>query len=111
MLDGHRVNGIEFEYTKMDDDGKLTGTGDTCVVESDIVFKAIGQKVLWDDLGDTADTLDLERGKISVDENRKTSLPDVWAGGDCISDGEDLTVSAVQDGKLAGMDIDRFLRQ
>lgn len=111
LLAGNRVNGIEFEYTKIDGDGKLTGTGDTCVVKSDVVFKAIGQKVLWDDLGDTAETLDLEGDRISVDGNRRTSLPDVWAGGDCVSDGEDLTVSAVQDGKLAGMDIDRFLRQ
>jgi len=46
-----------------------------------------------------------------VDDNRKTSLPDVWAGGDCINGGEDLTVCAVQDGKLAALDIDRFLRQ
>jgi dihydropyrimidine dehydrogenase (NAD+) subunit PreT len=111
LLDGNRVNGIEFEYTKIDDNGKLVGTGETCVVESDVVFKAIGQKVLWDELGDIADILDLPGGRISVDENRKTSLSDVWAGGDCITDGEDLTVSAVQDGKLAGMDIDRFLRQ
>ncbi len=111
LLDGNRVNGVEFEYTKMDDSGKLTGSGETCMLESDVVFKAIGQKVLWDELGDTADILDIEGGRISVDENRKTSLSDVWAGGDCISDGEDLTVSAVQDGKLAGMDMDRFLRQ
>ena len=111
LLDGNRVSGVEFEYTKVDAAGKLSGTGDTCVVESDVVFKAIGQKVLWDDLGNTADNLDLENGRIGVDDNRKTSLPDVWAGGDCISGGEDLTVSAVQDGKLAGMDIDRFLRQ
>ena len=111
LLDGNRVSGIEFEYTKVDAAGKLSGTGDTCVVESDVVFKAIGQKVLWDDLGNTADILDIENGRIGVDDNRKTSLPDVWAGGDCIFGGEDLTVSAVQDGKLAGMDIDRFLRQ
>ncbi len=53
--------------------------------------------------------LELEQGRIAVDDNRKTSLPDVWAGGDCILGSEDLTVSAVQDGKLAAMDIDRFL--
>ena len=36
---------------------------------------------------------------------RRTSLPDVWAGGDCASGGEDLTVVAVQDGKLAAESI------
>ena len=39
--------------------------------------------------------------------NSKTSLDGVWAGGDCIDGGEDLTVSAVQDGKLAAIAIDR----
>ena len=34
----------------------------------------------------------------------------VWAGGDCVAGGEDLTVSAVQDGKLAAISIDRTLR-
>ena len=45
-----------------------------------------------------------------MDEERRTSLPGVWAGGDCVHGGEDLTVSAVQDGKLAALSIDRFLR-
>ena len=44
-----------------------------------------------------------------VDEERSTSLPGVWAGGDCVAGGSDLTVSAVQDGKLAALSIDRFL--
>jgi len=111
LLAGSRASGIEFAYTSMDDAGKLQGTGDTCVIEADVIFKAIGQTMPWDELGDTAEALDLENGRILVDEHRKTSLPGVWAGGDCISDGEDLTVWAVQDGKLAGIDIDRYLRQ
>ncbi len=111
LLTDDRVSGVEFEYTSVDAEGKLSGTGDTCVVESDVVFKAIGQCVLWDSMGDAADILALENGRINVDEERKTSLPDVWAGGDCIAGGEDLTVAAVQDGKLAAMSIDRFLGQ
>jgi dihydropyrimidine dehydrogenase (NAD+) subunit PreT len=111
LLNGSRVSGVEFEYTKVDAAGTLTRTGETCIIEADVVFKAIGQKVRWDDPDDTAGILDLEHGRIRVNENRKTSLPDVWAGGDCVSGGEDLTVSAVQDGKLAGIDIDRYLRQ
>jgi glutamate synthase (NADPH/NADH) small chain len=34
----------------------------------------------------------------------------VWAGGDCVAGGSDLTVSAVQDGKVAAFAIDRFLK-
>jgi dihydropyrimidine dehydrogenase (NAD+) subunit PreT len=110
-LSGSRVSGVQFEYTRLDDDGKLNGTGEHCELDADVVFKAIGQNVSWDAMGGTADSIELERGRIAVDDTRKTSLADVWAGGDCIAGGEDLTVSAVQDGKLAAMDIDRFLRQ
>ncbi len=83
----------------------------TFLLEADMVFKAIGQKVLWDGLADTAQLLQLEGERIAVDEQRRTSLPGVWAGGDCVQGGEDLTVSAVQDGKLAALSIDRFLRE
>ena len=37
-------------------------------------------------------------------------LPGVYAGGDCIKNGDDLTVQAVQDGKIAALEIDLFLR-
>jgi dihydropyrimidine dehydrogenase (NAD+) subunit PreT len=111
LLTGDRVSGVQFEYTRLDDDSKLKGTGDTCELDADIVFKAIGQQVSWDAMGDTAQALELEGGRIAVDDNRKTSLPDVWAGGDCVNGGEDLTVSAVQDGKMAAIYIDRFLRR
>ncbi len=102
-VDGGRVRGVEFESTRV--------PGETFLLEADMVFKAIGQKVLWDGLADTAQLLQLEGERIAVDEQRRTSLPGVWAGGDCVQGGEDLTVSAVQDGKLAALSIDRFLRE
>ena len=52
----------------------------------------------------------LSGGKLVVDEERKTSLPDVWAGGDMIA-GDDLTVSAVEDGKRAARSIGGHLEQ
>jgi dihydropyrimidine dehydrogenase (NAD+) subunit PreT len=102
LVDGRRVRGVEFESTQT--------AGETYVLASDIVFKAIGQKVLWDRLGDTAQILELEKDRIRVDEERRTSVRGVWAGGDCIAGGKDLTVSAVQDGKLAALSIDLFLK-
>jgi glutamate synthase (NADPH/NADH) small chain len=108
VADG-RVRGVEFETTHLQD-GHLVGTGQTFTLEADVVFKAIGQRVLWDSLGDTAEILELEHERIVVDDERRTSLSGVWAGGDCVHGGEDLTVSAVQDGKLAALSIDRFLR-
>ena len=106
-----RVRAVEFETTRIENDGRLEGTGQTFVLDADVVFKAIGQKVLWERLAETAEIVDVKQDRILVDEERKTSLPGVWAGGDCVHGGADLTVSAVQDGKLAAVSIDRFLRQ
>ena len=102
LVDGGRVRGVEFESTQT--------PGQTYTLEADMVFKAIGQKVLWDRLADTAQILDLKNDRILVDEDRRTSLRGVWAGGDCVFGGKDLTVSAVQDGKVAALSIDRFLK-
>jgi dihydropyrimidine dehydrogenase (NAD+) subunit PreT len=97
---GARVRGVEFE----------TAEGSTYALDADVVFKAIGQKVLWDGLGETAELVNVKQDRIVVDDERRTSLPGVWAGGDCVAGGSDLTVSAVQDGKVAALSIDCFLK-
>jgi len=104
------VTRVEFEYTREGADGKLEGTGETFALNADIVFKAIGQEIAWDELGATGAILRVERGRIAVDANRKTTLDNVWAGGDCVAGGQDLTVTGVQDGKLAAQAIDSYLR-
>ncbi len=106
VLGDEHITGIEFARTEMDDTGTLVATDESITLEADTVFKAIGQKLV----SDTLDTLQLERGRIIVDEDQHTSLDDVWAGGDCVVGGDDLTVSAVQQGKLAAIAIDRQLR-
>ncbi len=105
VLGDDHVTGIEFAHTKLDGAGALVTTGESLAFEADTVFKAIGQKLELD----TPDKLEMERGRIIVDEAYKPSLDDVWAGGDCITGGDDLTVSAVQHGKLAAMAIDAQL--
>ncbi len=105
-----QVKEIEFEYTQLDDNGRLMGTGDHFTLLVDQVFKAIGQSFVPAPLmNGSAEVLEVSGGRIAVNEDRKTSLPNVWAGGDCVA-GEDLTVSAVQDGKVAAEAIDRHLR-
>jgi len=104
------VTRIEFEYTREGPDGGLEGTGETFALNADIVFKAIGQEITWDELGAAAGVLRLRDGRIAVDANRKTALDNVWAGGDCIAGGKNLTVTAVQDGKLGAQAIDAYLR-
>ena len=75
---------------------------------ADLVLCAIGQIFVDAPLG--GGTLALDRGRIRVDAERRTTLPGVWAGGDCVAGGQDLTVSAVEDGKRAAIAIDAFLR-
>jgi glutamate synthase (NADPH/NADH) small chain len=75
-----------------------------------VLFKAIGQTLPADQLGDAADGLTIEKGRIAVNDDCKTSLNNVWAGGDCTAGGEDLTVCAVQDGKLAAQSIHDYLQ-
>jgi glutamate synthase (NADPH/NADH) small chain len=99
-----RVTGMEFEYTT-ERDGRLVGTGETFVLDADMVFRAVGQTFVADPVGGVA----LEGGRIRVDAERRTSLARVWAGGDCIAGGKDLTVVAVEDGKVAAESINRVL--
>jgi len=106
-----RVTGVEFGVTQVDADGSISETGQSYQLEADVLFKAIGQTLAADDLGDSPDGLALENGRIAVNDDRKTSLDNVWAGGDCIAGGEDLTVCAVQDGKLAAESIHAYLQR
>jgi dihydropyrimidine dehydrogenase (NAD+) subunit PreT len=109
--EGDRVTGVEFEYTRLDENGRLFGTGETVVVEADMVFKAIGQVFVPEPVRHEASALDLNNAKIVVDENYATSLDGVFAGGDCIDGNIGLTVAAVQDGKLAATAIDSYLAE
>jgi glutamate synthase (NADPH/NADH) small chain len=108
---GGAVREVEFERTRLDDNGRLEGTGETYAIPCDMVFKAIGQKLVTDPLnGEAREALEIAGGKIVVDEDMKTSLAGVWAGGDCVASGADLTVQGVEDGKIAAHAIDRALR-
>ncbi|WP_299191545.1 NAD(P)-dependent oxidoreductase [uncultured Litoreibacter sp.] len=90
---------VEFEYTTTDN-GKLKGTGETFRIKADQVFKAIGQT-----LDGVPDGLDQDGGKIAVTGAGQTSIQGVWAGGDCAFGGDDLTVTAVAEGRDAAEDI------
>ena len=105
-----RLAAVKFERIKSGGNGALEGTGETYEIAADMAFKAIGQTFVPSALDGASEQIDLSGGRIKVDDQRRTSLSDVWAGGDCIEGGQDLTVSAVEDGKVAAHSIDRFLR-
>ncbi len=94
---------VEFGYTRDGDNG-LEPTGETFRLAADQVFKAIGQK-----LEDVAAGLALDGDKIAVSGTGRTSVEGVWAGGDCASGGDDLTVTAVAEGRDAAEDIHKAL--
>jgi glutamate synthase (NADPH/NADH) small chain len=93
------VREVEFAYTREGKNG-LEETGETFTLKADQVFKAIGQT-----LDDVPKGLEVEHGKIRVTGPGRTGLPGVWAGGDCALGGEDLTVTAVAEGRDAAEDI------
>lgn len=96
MLHGNgAVQEIELEYVTDD----MVGTGETVRIPADQVLRAIGQVLEGEGLPD------VEKGKMAVTGAGRTSVAGVWAGGDCASGGDDLTVTAVAEGRDAAMDI------
>ncbi|MDD0839324.1 NAD(P)-dependent oxidoreductase [Curvibacter sp. HBC61] len=95
------VRAVRFERQRLVD-GRLVGTGEFETRAADTVLQAVGQRLAsapW------LDSLRLAGGRIAVDALGRTSLAGVWAGGDCVGGGRDLTVEAVEDGKQAALAI------
>ena len=103
-LEGHAaaLSGVVFENTH-EHAGMLASPGSVFRIEADVLFTAIGQRGAPEALDGAA--IEIKDGRIVVDAERRTSLERVWAGGDCVFGGQDLTVSAVEDGKQAALSI------
>jgi glutamate synthase (NADPH/NADH) small chain len=87
--------------------GRLIPTGREITWEADMVLKAIGQTLgnsLLAQMGFT-----LQDGRIATDADGKTDISGIWAGGDCRAGGLDLTVEAVEHGKLSARAIHAHL--
>ena len=109
LLENGELQAIEFETQTLDAAGNLAGTGEILRLDADMVLKAVGQVLQRAPLtGEPAPAL--ARGRVVVDAEFRTTVPGVWAGGDCVGVKLDLTVQAVEDGKRAAQSIDRALR-
>lgn len=84
-----RAQAVEFAYTSEGPNG-LELSAETFTLKADQVFKAIGQT-----LTGAPEGLTVSGGKIAG------AGPGVWVGGDCAAGGEDLTVTAVAEGRDA----------
>ena len=104
LLENGQLKGVRLAHTELRDGQlKLLDTGFT--LAADMLLIATGQQMLQDQVKQ----LTLRDGKIATDANGKTSHAKVWAGGDCRHGGKDLTVEAVQHGKLAALSIHQHL--
>ncbi len=101
LSEGGAVKGVRFAATAMSG-GKLVETGERFTIDADMVLKAIGQTYVAEPVGNA---ITLEAGRIATDAEGRTSLARVWAGGDCRAGGRDLTVEAVEHGKVAAASI------
>ncbi|SNB68071.1 glutamate synthase (NADPH/NADH) small chain [Arboricoccus pini] len=103
-----RLTGVEFATTETDPGGKLVIGEERFLLPADQLFKAIGQTL---DRGAFPTTSSpLVETKIRIDSEFATSIIGVFAGGDCVSRDQDLTVVAVEDGKRAAAAIHNYLQ-
>ena len=115
LADGGRVTGlacVRMELGPPDHSGRRApqpSGNREFVIPADQVVKAVGQQKpsLAQTLG-----LEVDRGFIKVNADFETSIPGVFAGGDCIrAKNAASTVMAVQDGKLAAAAIHLLLNK
>jgi glutamate synthase (NADPH/NADH) small chain len=108
-----RVEGIELERMKLgkpEASGRrsVEPTGETFVLPVDTVIPATGQGPR--EMLDALPNVRLDRGRVAVDERTmQTSNPRYFAGGDCISGGQEV-VNAVAEGKRAAQGIVAYIR-
>jgi dihydropyrimidine dehydrogenase (NAD+) subunit PreT len=77
-------------------------------IPCDMAITAVGQTRAVDWLSRNFPGLELDRGRVKVDKEGRTSVRGLYAGGDCVNGGKEV-VNAVADGKAAARAIDRDL--
>ena len=110
-----RATGVEFVRTELADPKSRQSplrevAGSRFTLAADMVVKALGQEPLLSLLR-AIPGLKVDGGKVVVDPaTGATSVPKLFAGGDCIRNGGEI-VDAVQDGKMAAQGIEALLRK
>lgn len=97
VIGAAEAQAVEFAYTSDSPNGLVLST-ETFTLKADQVFKAIGQT-----LDGAPEGLPVAGGKLAGPQGK------VWVGGDCAMGGEDLTVTAVAEGRDAAEAIHRAL--
>jgi glutamate synthase (NADPH/NADH) small chain len=109
---GGGLTGLRMQQLEMHGQGREATlapvAGKEFTLECDMVVKALGQQPLVEFMN-AIDGLEVDRGRLVVDpDSGVTSVPGLFAGGDCISKGAEV-VNAVEEGKIAARGISNFL--
>lgn len=108
--DGGRVTGVQFVKTELEGVGRSAKlkvvAGSDFTINADMVIKALGQVTLADFLTSIPNLELNSKGRVVVDPaTRSTSVPKLFAGGDCQADSGEEVVIAVESGKTAASGI------
>lgn len=101
---------VRTETVATDDGGLALRAipGSEFAVPCDMAITAVGQKRHASWLEASFPGIALDRGRVKTDGHGRTSVPRVYAGGDCVNGGKEV-VNAVADGKAAARAIDADL--
>lgn len=89
-----QVKQLVCEVMKLDERKLPVGTGELFTLDVDMVIRATGQLPYKM----ASPNIDNDQGRVLINEHGATSLPGVFAGGDCVNGGKEV-VDAVQAGK------------
>ncbi len=113
--ENNKVIGLEYLKAEMvsQDGGRprpVPIEGSETIIECDSVISAIGQQADFSLLPQSiTDDLEMNRGKTAIDDDRKTNIPKLFAGGDSVRYGNVDAISAIADGYYATIGIDKML--
>jgi dihydrolipoamide dehydrogenase len=87
LLKNYQKKGIEFKLSCKVVEVKEGSVayefnGQVCLVEAEKVLMSIGRRAVTEGVGLEKIGVELERGRIKVDEKGKTNIPEVYAAGD-----------------------------
>lgn len=99
-----QVKTLVCEVMKLDEKKSPVGTGELITLNVDMVIRATGQLPYMVASPD----IDNDQGRVLINEHGATSLPGVFAGGDCVNGGKEV-VDAVQAGKEGAKAIMEYL--
>ncbi len=106
-----KLNGVETVSVEWVDGKLVELAGSEKIWKADVVFLALGFTGV--EKGKMLDDFEVElteRNTIRVDEDKQTTVPGVFAAGDC-ERGQSLVVWAIADGRRAAYSVDQYLRE